>query len=554
VPSSEVPGAPGDAGSANPAAPRTPALLLAYFLFPALLLPLMLVLSRDFGVTWDEKIQQLYGERIWRFLTEGLDDDWFRPGALRMYLYGGLFDTACVALQRVLSGDIWVTRHYLNAAFGWLGIVYVGRLGRLLSGPGTGLLAMVLLALSPRYFGDAMNNPKDLPLAALMAAALYYLMRLEPAYPWLGWRLAIPLTLAIGLAVNVRSGALVLLGYLAIALLGLTIASRSISPARVARTFARWAGVALAVLLLGTAFWPWARVRPLTRPLQGMVTTSRLPWNFPVLFDGAEVPATALPWTYVPRWVLITTPPVVLVGASLSLLLLGRRRAAGPLAWRARALWGVTLFPVTHVVLSGATLYDGVRHLLFTYPPVVVLAAAGWRGALEGLSGRRRTVAAVALGLGLLEPALFQWRNHPNQAVYFNAFAGGPRGAFGRYELDYWGNSVLQAARWADQEARASGVRLVVSGAPHHVVRDDVRRFGSIDYAREELGVHHLTVVVLRGPRRDVLEMAGRADVLHAVTTADGTPLTVVVPGPRYEEVEDALRKASPSLSRLEIP
>jgi hypothetical protein len=146
----------------------------------------------------------------------------------------------------------------------------------------------------------------------------------------------------------------------------------------------------------------------------------------------------------------------------------------------------------------------------------------------------------VALGLGLLEPALFQWRNHPNQAVYFNALAGGPRGAFGRYELDYWGNSVLQAARWADRVARASGTRLVVSGAPHHVVRDDVRRFGSLD-------AHHLTVVVLRGPRQDVLDMAGRGDVLHAVTTADGTPLAVVLPGPRYAEVEDTLRKASPS-------
>ena len=139
------------------------ALVWAYRLFPLALLPLMLVLSRDFGVTWDEKIQQLYGERVWRFLTQGLDDDWFHPGALRMYLYGGLFDAACVAVQRVLSGDIWMTRHYVNAAFGWLGIVYVGRLGRLLSGPGTGLLAMVLLTLSPRYLGDAMNNPRTSP-------------------------------------------------------------------------------------------------------------------------------------------------------------------------------------------------------------------------------------------------------------------------------------------------------------------------------------------------------------------------------------------------------
>ena len=209
---------------------RARAILWAYRLFPVVLLPLMLVLSRDFGVTWDEKTHQLYGERVWRFLTEGLDDDWFRPGEnLLIYLHGGLFDTVCVAIQRVLPADSWMTRHYVNAAFGWLGILYVGRLGRLLSGPGTGLLAMVLLTLSPRYLGDAMNNPKDLPLAALLAAALYYLMRLEPRYPYLGWRLAVPLTLSIGLAVNVRAGALVFLAYLAIALAGLTIAARVLS-------------------------------------------------------------------------------------------------------------------------------------------------------------------------------------------------------------------------------------------------------------------------------------------------------------------------------------
>ena len=97
--------------------------------------------------------------------------------------------------------------------------------------------------------------------------------------------------------------------------LGLAVATRQRSPARLVATLARWAGIALAVLLLGTAFWPWAQVRPLTRPLQGMIQLSQFQWNFPVLFDGADVPATALPWTYVPQWMLLTTPPVVLVGA-----------------------------------------------------------------------------------------------------------------------------------------------------------------------------------------------------------------------------------------------
>lgn len=553
---------------APPAAPSESlerGLLWAYRLFPLLLLPLMLVLSRDFGVTWDEKFHQLYGERVFRFLSQGLDDDWFRPAeGLFIYLHGGLFDTVCVALQRVLPGDLWMTRHCVNAAFGWLGILYVGRLGRLLAGPGTGLLAMVLLAASPRYFADSMNNPKDLPLGALLTVALYYLMRLEPRYPYLGWRLAVPLVLSMALAVNVRAGALVFLGYLAIALAGLTLATRELSMRRLAATFARWAGIAVAVLLLGTIFWPWAQVRPLTRPFQAIARLSQFGWDFTVLFAGRDVPARALPWNYVPQWLLLTTPPVVLVGAALTLLVLLRLRApdaaagsvAGrpprPDAWRVLGLWFAAVFPATYIAVSGATIYDGIRHLLFTYPPLVALAACGWRLLLDSPRQKLRILAAAALALGLVEPLVFQWRNHPHQAVYFNAFAGGPRGALGRYELDYWGSSLLQGVEWVARVARASGTRVVVSGRPHHIVRDDAQRFASLAFAREEEAAHHLEILVLRGPRQDVLELARRADILHAVTTADGTPLTLVVPGPRYAEVEGLLRlaPASPAAAR----
>ena len=532
---------------------RARALDWAYRLFPWLLLPLMLVLSRDFGVTWDEKTHQLYGERVFRFLAEGLDDDWFHPGDIFIYLHGGFFDTVCVAVEKLFKGDVFVTRHCVNAVFGWLGVFYIGRLGRLLAGPGTGLLAMVLLALSPRYFGDSMNNPKDLPLAALLTAALYYLMRLEPRYPYLRFRVAVPLVLSIALAVNVRAGALVFLPYLALALAALTLASRGFAVRQLAGTLSRWAAVAVAVLLLGTTFWPWAQVHPLTRPFSGMRRLSQFEWRFPVLFAGRDVPAGDLPWDYIPRWLLIATPPVVLVGAVLSLALLLRRRAAesaegagGGDAWRPFALWFAALFPPAYVALSGATIYDGIRHLTFAYPPLVVLAAWGWQSLLAAAPVRLRVASAAALALGLAEPALFQLRNHPNQSIYFNALAGGPRAAFGRYELDYWGNSVLQAVEWVEAAARASGTHLVVSGRPHHVVRDDVRRFSTIEFIAEQDGDSHLDVLLLRGPRQDVLDLAKRTDILHAVTTADGTPLAIVVPGARYGEVAAALRLPPP--------
>jgi hypothetical protein len=273
-----------------------------------------------------------------------------------------------------------------------------------------------------------------------------------------------------------------------------------------------------------------------------------------VLFDGRDVPASALPWNYVPQWALITIPPVVWLGAALALCFLVLRRSASssqaphprPGPWRVLALLGVALFPGSYIALSGATIYDGIRHLTFAYPPLVALAALGWHQLLGLPNPALRKLAAALLALGLVEPLVFQVRNHPHQSVYFNALAGGPRGAFGRYELDYWGNSLLPGVEWVAGAARGSGTKLIVSGKPHHVVRDDSQRFPELAFARDEEAAHQLDVIALRGSRQDVLELARRTDILHAVTTADGTPLTVVVPGPRWAEIEGRLRVPPP--------
>ena len=501
--------------------------LWAYRLLPALLVPAMMVLSRDFGITWDEKTHQMYGQAVWYYVTQGADSHWFHPGWY-MYLHGGLFDTLCVAAQRLLPGDIWTTRHYVNALFGWVGIVYVGRLGRLVGGHGTGLVAMAMLVLSPRYFADSMNNPKDVPFAALSTAALYYTMRLRPQFPFLELRLFVPLAASIALALNVRAGALLLLGYVALALAGLSVASRAYSPARLLSTAARWAVLVLVVLVAGTAFWPWAQKRPLKRPVQAVFLLSEFDWDRTVLFDGRDVRATDLPVDYVPRWAAVTAPPVVLIGATLSLAFLARRRGSG--RWFVFGMWFAALFPVAYVILTRAVIYDGIRHVLFAYPPLVVAAAWGWRGLREALTGKARVAAAIALAIGLVEPAWFMWRNHPNQCVYFNALVGGPRGALGRYELDYWGNSARQAIDWVSARAQEKGARLVVSGYPPHVVRDEARRRPSLQAAREGERPQ-LEVLVLRGSREAVLELDSRTDVLHRVTTADGATLAIVVPG-----------------------
>jgi hypothetical protein len=190
--------------------------------------------------------------------------------------------------------------------------------------------------------------------------------------------------------------------------------------------------------------------------------------------------------------------------------------------------------------VRGSTLYDGPRHVLFLTPLLAVLAAAGWAALLRHPRSLIRRFSAAALCVALLEPLAFVLRNHPNEVVYFNALAGGPAGAFGSYDLDYWGNCSIQAVRWTADLAGVAGEPIVVSGGPSPNVEMDALRFRSVAFRPPQREQHHVEIALLRGSAAEVREMAARQS-LFRVTTADGAPLCVVLRGPRYEELTTRL-------------
>lgn len=508
-----------------------------------LLLVVMVALSRDFGFTWDERFQQHYGEQLWDYARGDLPRSTFDTDEGNQYLYGGLVEIIAVAAQRAWHADTYVVRHAVNAVFGWAGIVICGVMAARAFGARAGWIAALLLTLAPRYFGDAMNNPKDVPFAAMAMAVLGITLTLDWRRPHLSWPRAALLTTAIALAVNIRPLGLVLLLYAAgvIGLGSLLAALLTTDERRWPRFGAnvlRLALVGFVALPAGTIFWPYAQAQPFMRPITAFIKTTQLDWakGFDVLFAGQNLGAGALPWTYVPVWLGMALPPVVLVGFALSWLS-ARKGLQQAVAWA--GLLAFAGAPVAAAIIRHATIYDGIRHLLFVVPPIVALAGAGWSALLDT---RLRTAGIALLVLGVAEPLWFQVRNHPNQIIYFTPLMGGPKAAFARYDMDYWGNSVLQAVQWTDRVARASGVPLVVSGNPIQAVDADAARFKSLQVvARADL-VYHLDIRLMRGPSDSLREFAARPDILYAVRMADGTPLCVVLPGPAFLSVSDRLR------------
>src|SRR5258708_23441815 len=104
------------------------------------------------------------------------------------------------------------------------------------------------------------------------------------------------------------------------------------------------------------------------------------------------------------------------------------------------------VLPLGFLILQRATMYDGIRHVLFVIPMLAVVAGLGWRALLPFLN-RAPVAAAVMAGayLGSIVATLAML--HPLEYVAMNALAGGTRGAYENFELDYWSAAASEALR-----------------------------------------------------------------------------------------------------------
>ncbi len=421
-------------------------------------LAVVLATFGDYGVGWDAWRQKEYGHMVLAYWLSG-GGDTSALGYFNLHLYGGLFEALAAACKAVSPWGEMETRHLLTALCGLLGAVGVWRLAHRLGGARAGFWAGLLLLLLPTYYGHMFINSKDVPFAVGYVWTLYYLIRTLDDLPAVPRGTILKLGLTWGCTLGVRVGGLVLGAYLLAAAafwLAWRLARRE-GPGLGADLWNLFASLAPAAVLAWVVMllaWPWAQHHPLTGPFSALAEMSHFQWPGTVLLAGREVDAHNLPWHYLPRYLAVKLPPALIgmlalaPAAGAAALGLGRGQGkAGAVAMVALA----TLFPPVYVIARHAVLYDGVRHLIFILPPLCVLAGltlaavCGWARSL----GRWAPAAAALLAAAALAPTAWSMvRLHPYQYVYYNALTGGAAGAQGRYELDYWGTSFAEAARW----------------------------------------------------------------------------------------------------------
>jgi tetratricopeptide (TPR) repeat protein len=466
-----------------------------------IVLPLM---SFDAGNSGDEdKWQYPYSEYLYKYYTSlGKDTSYIND--LELEYSGYAFDAATMFVIKAVHADNPMkVRHAMNGLMGALLILFVGLFARLIGGWRAGCIALLLLFFSPQILGQSFNNPKDIPFAAFFMGAIYYIAWFIKEFPNPTWKTGIKLGVLMGATIGIRPGGFLLIPYFGLFVLIYYIychwANTQVRPYEITykpnEYFSKTNKLILKRIILKSfialcimfvvmfILWPYALKEP-SNIISSFKRASHFDSVLRQLYEGTMIWSDSLPWYYTIKLMLLTSPIVVFLGATVYLFT-ARRFEKGNF-WLFVLLF-CFIFPIFWVAYSKANVYGGWRHSLFVYPTLVITASLGFNSLVLILNKNKYIQAALtALPFILLvHPIVFTFKNHPYEYVYFNELAGGIDKAYGNYEMDYYYHSTRAATEWIIANAQKSGLetgdKIIVSSwhtaSVGYFLRHDTAKF-----------------------------------------------------------------------------
>jgi len=364
---------------------------------------------------------------------------------------------------------------------------YISR--RLFHSSWWGLLTVVFLVASPRIYMDAFYNSKDIPFMGSFVVAFGTLVLFLDTWKKQGmavvtWVVLGVHAIASGWLIATRVPGVAIIPISLILLLAVEWGSHQTWKHGLATIF---------IYLVFSAgftvfFFPVLWHNPLGEFINTFKEMSRyLPYGKDVLYLGKYVSSGDLPWHYLPVWIGISTPLIILAGilpgfldwtrSAVKQLRKGVRESLSgfaaivtdpdTLGWLAVIGW--LLIPVVAIYWFHSVLYNGWRQMFFIYPPLLLLSTRGfytvyqWFVRKTGRSTRVLLVTLLILLVGLAEPVGFMIQYSPCAYVYFNSLAGNPASLRQRFDLDYWGLSYKPAIDYILAHDPSDTIRLFVA-------------------------------------------------------------------------------------------
>lgn len=431
----------------------------------------------DYGISWDEQLQRGIGAKnilianhhtgyklmskdSVRALAErqikyhgytSTPEQWMSIDYLQSFNdrhYGPSIEILLLVVEKVLdlrhSEHIYKSRHLiLHLLFILSVIIFYLLLIRQFNSPVLGFLGVLMLLLSPRIYAHSFYNSKDLAFMVFVIITTYTMWRCleKPS----ATRIFIHALLS-AFTIDIRIvGILIPL----ITIIGMVFFYwRMINTNSLLIYFKKILLYLVLTWLWAVVFWPWTWDKPFTGWFDVIQTMSNYPWGGHIVYRGQIIRSIdGLPWHYIPTWIGITTPWIVLSLLPVFIILLIIRFRSIP--WNLKLFIALSsamiLTPVLASIYKESVLYNGWRHFYFVYPFIVILSISGLYLLKQHYPNLRNVLVIATLVMTISVVGSMAYL-HPYQGIYFNSLAGSS--PWNSYDWDYWGISYKEGLEY----------------------------------------------------------------------------------------------------------
>lgn len=431
-------------------------------IFLLVLLILILTTYKDYGVPWDEKVffnvGKYYTKSLFDFfhIKTNLDNAGFVPTEYHIKGHGVVSDIIVVFASLFFRIFSFETIHLIRALIAIFIFAALYLIVKKLISRSAALFSLILLLLFPRFYADMFYNAIDIPTTLFFIICTAYFINY--AKTKLTFIKSAIFGLILAITINQR---LILVYLIPVDFFILFLIQTGKKNLKIQSFILHLLIVCASTLLFLHLSHPYLLAHPITGIFDIVKHAKQYPWNAAVLFDGTfyQAGVNPLPWYYLPKTMLITIPLV-----ALTLFFIGQIRLIGLIGSREKDSFKKLLYvyfllifyiPFILTFILKPTLYDAWRQYLFLTVPIIVIAVFGLGWMFELNFGQNKKILFVwklVIGLlviaSLLSTAKEMITLHPYEYLFYNSLVGGLKGAYGKYETDYWGLAYKEAVIW----------------------------------------------------------------------------------------------------------
>lgn len=440
---------------------------VAAHLFIILFLLIGFFIYKDYGVFWDdpsmrdiglvnlksvyqylgiEKFLFFFSEKIpvvpesIRTLKDSLPDNTAK-------LYGVIFDLPVGFFEYIffgINGDTQKIYQFRSLIRFLIFILFLYSFyyqsKKLFSSTLAGFITIVLISFSPKIFANIFYNHKDILFMIFVSLGMSTATKLI-LFP--RFQTVLMHSLITSLAIASRPMGIFFLPLTAFALFFLFYLKKGSYLKSIVIYFLYIFFLIIFVIIFSPYLWE----SPIKNFYQILNYMSQFPYraDSTVLYMGNITHISKLPWHYIPVWILISTPPLVIflfaIGILFFLLNLLKKKIKNTDVKEFILFCHISVVFVSIflVIIKNSALHNDWRQMYYIYPSLILIATYGFMFIFENV--KKFPYKNFLLFFIIFSFALNQlnWmiKAHPLQNIYFNFFIGSNWKQ--KFDLDYGG-------------------------------------------------------------------------------------------------------------------